>query len=74
MEYINKQGIDAEFKGEIVRLYIIMSFFTYATHHINFITQDEWRLQVTKELEEVCKRPVLFRNKPDQVMNGEYRY
>ena len=34
------------------------------THHINGITQDEWRLQVTKELEEVCKRPVLFRNKP----------
>ena len=41
-----------------------MSSLAMVTHHINGISQEEWRTQVTKQLEEVTKRPVLFRNKP----------
>ena len=61
-----KQGIDAEFKGwrDSGDYILLCPSSPMVTHHINGITQEEWRWQVTKELEEVCKRPVLFRNKP----------
>ena len=63
---LNKQGIDAEFKGwrDSGDYILLCPSSPMVTHHINGITQEEWRWQVTKELEEVCKRPVLFRNKP----------
>ena len=70
-----KQGIDAEFKGwrDSGDYVLLCPSSPMVTHHINGITQDEWRTQVTKQLEEVCKRPVLFRNKPRPV-NEWYRY
>jgi len=61
-----KQGIDAEFKGwrDSGDYILLCPSSPTVTMHINGITQDEWRNQVTKQLEEKYDRPVYFRNKP----------
>ena len=61
-----KQGIDAEFKGwrDSGDYVLLCPSSPMVTHHINGMTQEEWRIEVTKQIEEVTKRPVVFRNKP----------